>query len=72
MMPHMLDCVELLEPAGRWPAGTPGTVVDEPAPGFVTVEVAEELVPAELDGLAALVDMPASAVHVVTHIAQHA
>lgn len=35
---HLLDYVELVEPFGKWPAGTAGTVVDE-FPGGVAVEL---------------------------------
>jgi hypothetical protein len=38
---HELDVVELRHPAGRWPAGTLGTVVDE-GPYRALVEVDED------------------------------
>lgn len=69
-MPHELDRVELLEPAAGWPAGTPGTVVDVPADGFVTVEISNHLLDDDASLLDALVDVPASAVR-VTERAPH-
>jgi len=72
MVPRLLDSVELLVPAGDWPAGTLGAVVLEPAPGFVTVEVSEELVSEDTDSLDALVDVPVSSVRVVARAAQPA
>jgi hypothetical protein len=44
----------------------------EPAPGFVTVENAEELMFEETDSLDALVDVPTTAVRVIARAAQPA
>ena len=39
--PAELDVVELTADTGRWPAGTPGTIVHL-TPGFALVEIADD------------------------------
>ena len=71
-MPEELDTVELTEAVDGWPEGTPGTVVDVPADGFVTIEIDNELVDPDTSLLEALLDVPASLVRVTERHAQHA
>lgn len=71
-MPHELDSVELAVSVNGWPAGTPGTVVDVPAEGFVTVEITNERIPSDTPLLDALIDLPASAVTVTERPREYA
>lgn len=60
-----LDYIELAEPVGDWPAGATGTVVGTPAPGVLTVEIRNDLLPDGASLLDALLDVPESAVRVL-------
>lgn len=70
-MPHEFDSVELLEAVDCWPAGTPGTVVDVPEDGYLTVEVDEDRT-RDKSLLDSLVDVSASAVRVTARAPHYA
>ena len=66
--PVEIDVVELLKPAGEWPAGTTGTVVSTSDDRHATVEISRDRDGAALD----FVEVPYADLRVIKHAREFA